>query len=406
MSSKAPNYRFTPFRVNMFLVHLACITMAWSAQAQLSLEDWEQSFDARCTLEDVAAFESHIDLNAFGLPSLKTAVPALDPLEIALQPWGADRELENQCMQTLMEDRANRLLLINALYNLHKPIVDEAWSSIALPPSFRWIPTLASGWNQSAVVKSDRAGLWWNDRDDAVASGLTLSGAIDERGLPAASTETAIAQLEKLQRRFPNDPHRVLVAYMKGMAYATRWSGRPGYDRQLDEWLAMYKVVSRMMVNTDLPDHQMDWLDVLSAWEPVTCTGERSRQDLIDQHTIPTGLLTQFLPWWTGNTLPCSVLDVYEVALPSAYAARWNAGNASQIQSTPTATPSAPDALATERESYKVAYTCELHEVKAGDTLWNISKRYPGTTPEWIAEINEITDYIRIGEVLCIPIQP
>ena len=48
----------------------------------------------------------------------------------------------------------------------------------------------------------------------------------------------------------------------------------------------------------------------------------------------------------------------------------------------------------------------ELHEVKAGDTLWNISKRYPGTTPEWIAEINEITDYIRIGEVLCIPIQP
>jgi LysM repeat protein len=57
-------------------------------------------------------------------------------------------------------------------------------------------------------------------------------------------------------------------------------------------------------------------------------------------------------------------------------------------------------------QSYTVAYTCELHEVKAGDTLWNISKRYPGTTPEWIAEINEITDYIRIGEVLCIPIQP
>ena len=168
-----------------------------------------------------------------------------------------------------------------------------------------------------------------------------LNGAIDERGVPAASTQAAIAQLEKLQRRFPNDPHRVLVAYMKGMAFATRWSGRPGYDRQLDEWLAMYKVVSRMMVNTDLPDHQADWIDVLSAWEPVSCTGERSRQRLMEQQSIPAGVLTQFLPWWTGTTLPCSVLDVYEVALPSAYAARWNADDALQVQSTPTPTPTA-----------------------------------------------------------------
>ena len=43
-----------------------------------------------------------------------------------------------------------------------------------------------------------------------------------------------------------------------------------------------------------------------------------------------------------------------------------------------------------------------LHEVKAGDTLGTYQKG--GTTPEWIAEINA-SDY-RIGEVLCIPIQP
>jgi hypothetical protein len=406
MSSKAPNYRFSPLRVNSLLVLLACTFMAWSTRAQVGLEDWKQLFDARCTLADVEAFESHVALNAFGTPSLKTAVPALDPLEVALQPWGADRELENQCMQALLSSDARRLLQLNALYTLHQAIVEEAWSATALPPAFRWIPALATGWNQSAAIQSDRAGLWWNDRGDAVASGLTLSGAIDDRGVPMASTQAAIAQLEKLQRRFPNDPHRVLVAYMKGMAYATRWSGRPGYDRQLDEWLALYKVVSRMMVNTDLPDHQADWIDVLSAWEPITCTGERTRPGLMEQQSIPAGVLTQFLPWWTGTTLPCSVLDVYDVALPSAYAARWNADDALQVQSTPTPTPAAPAVAATESEPYTVAYTCELHEVKAGDTLWNISKRYPGTTPERIAEINEITDYIRIGEVLCIPIQP
>ena len=198
--------------------------MAWSAQAQMRVDEWEQLFDARCTLEDVEAFESHVALNAFGTPSLKTAVPALDPLEVALQPWGADRQLENLCMQALLSDGAKRLLQLNALYTLHEAVVDEAWSATALPPAFRWIPALTTGWNQAASVQGDRAGMWWNDRGDAVTSGLTLSGAIDERGVPAASTQAAIAQLEKLQRRFPNDPHRVLVAYMKGMAYATRWS--------------------------------------------------------------------------------------------------------------------------------------------------------------------------------------
>ena len=359
MSSKAPNYRFAPLPVNSLLVLLACTFMTWSARAQMSLDDWKQFFDARCTLEDVEAFESHVALNAFGTPSLETAVPALDALEVALQPWGTDRELENQCMQTLMSDGAKRLLLLNALYTLHKAVVTEAWSATAIPPAFRWIPALATGWNQAALVPGDRAGLWWNDRDDAVASGLTLSGAIDERGVPAASTQAAIAQLEKLHRRFPNDPHRVLVAYMKGMAYATRWSGRPGYDRQLDEWLALYKVVSRMMVNTDLPDHQVDWIDVLSTWEPVSCTGERIRQNLVDQHAIPSGVLTQFLPWWTGNALPCSDLGLYEVTLPSAYAARWNADDALQVQPTPSPTPAVSPVAATVSESYTVAYTCE-----------------------------------------------
>lgn len=406
MSSKAPDYRFAPLRANPLLMLFVFMAWAWYAQAQMGLDDWKRSFDLRCTLEDVQVFESKVALNKIGLPSLKTAVPELDALETALQPWGADRELENQCMQVLMAEGAKRLLQLNALYALHDAVLDDAWMATALPPSFQWIPALTRGWNQSAHGAEERAGLWWNDRGDAVAGGFTLSGAIDERGIPAASTQLAIAQLEKLQRRFPNDPHRVLVAYIKGMAYATRWSGRPGYDRELDEWLALYKVVCRMMVNTDLPDHQVDWIDVLSTWEPVTCTGERSRQNLIDVNGIPAGVLTQFLPWWTGKTLPCSALDAYEVALPSSYASRWNNEAASDPGSTPTPTPPSTPRAKSESATYTVAYTCQLHEVKTGDTLWNISKRYPGTTPEWIAEINEITDYIRIGEVLCIPIQP
>ena len=97
------------------------------------------------------------------------------------------------------------------------------------------------------------------------------------------------------------------------MAFATRWTGRPGYDRQLDEWLALYKVISRMMVNTELPDHQLDWVDALSKWERVACNGEQSRTNLIEQQGLPADVLSQFLPWWTGSQLPCSTLNSYEV---------------------------------------------------------------------------------------------
>ena len=127
---------------------------------------------------------------------------------------------------------------------------------------------------------------------------------------------------------------------------------------------------------------------------------------MVEQQGLPADVLSQFLPWWTGSHLPCSTLDSYEVALPPAYASLWKNETVVQETETPASTPSVASFTEIEPAPYAAAYTCQLHKVKAGDTLWNISKRYPGTTPEWIAEINEITDYIRIGEVLCIPIQP
>ena len=406
MSSKAPNYHAGLVRTTTTLILLLWVIATESPFAQLGLVEWQETFDSRCALADFQAFVADVTVETSHMPGLKNAVPALDELEAALQPWGADRERENRCMQLLLADQGKRLLQLNALHGLHSAVINEAWISTTLPPSFQWIPALTTGWNQSAHSNAPRAGLWWNTETDAAEGGATLNGAIDERGVPAESTHRAIAQLEKFQRRFPNDPHRVLVAYIKGMAFATRWTGRPGYDRQLDEWLALYKVISRMMVNTELPDHQLDWVDALSKWERVACNGEQSRTNLIEQQGLPADVLSQFLPWWTGSQLPCSTLDSYEVALPPAYASLWRNESVAQEVETPAATPSATSFTEIEPASYAVAYTCQLHEVKAGDTLWNISKRYPGTTPDWIAEINEITDYIRIGEVLCIPIQP
>lgn len=401
MSSKASKFHFAWRRDPLVaLVVLGSFMVQGQLFAQPALDAWKTAFDQRVTLSDFTSFEQHASFTQAEMPSLRREVPALDELELALQPWGNNRELENACMQLLMESSGKRLHQLNAMHAMYATDIDAAWASSYLPYSFRWIPALISHWNHAAFGGASRTGLWHTPEKDAVDLGLRIDGNVDERGVPAASTRAAVQALEKFQRRFPNDPHRVLVAYLKGMAYATRWSGKVGYDTDLDQWLALYKVLSRMMVNTDLDDLSLDWLSFTNTWQPIPCSGSLHRAELIKGSPVDASAWHQWIPWWTGDALPCSELELYEVGIPPENGFEpideHSINRTEQIGSHPVPTAA----------EYAPGFTCHLHEVKVGDTLWNISKRYPGTTPEWIAEINEITDYIRIGEVLCIPILP
>ena len=98
----------------------------------------------------------------------------------------------------------------------------------------------------------------------------------------------------------------------QSVAFATRWTGRPGYDRQLDEWLALYKVISRLMVNTELPDHQL-----VGGHPEQLGTGcvrqEAIKDNLIEQQGMLLKRQPLVVPWWTGSQLPCSTLDSREL---------------------------------------------------------------------------------------------
>ncbi len=402
MADQAPKLHITrPFGPLIWVALLILVQVHPPLLGQTNLISWEKDFDQRVQLADYALFQATVDDAASEMPALRQDVPVLDALELALQPWGQDRSRENECMQLLISENAKRLHQLNGLSSLYKPQIDAIWMQTDLPYAFRWIPAVVSQLNHAAVPSDGkRAGLWQNTKADAVEAGLRIDGTVDERGLPSSSTLAAVRTLEKLQRRFPNDPHRVLVAYFRGMAYATRWTGKVGYDENLDELLALYKVICRLMVNTKLEDFSLDWLATSNNWSAPTCTEDWNRESLIAGGRFAPDAITQFIPWWTGSTLNCGELDAYNVRMPD------------ELTGTPAPTvvekhtpvaPTATDSEAPQEAEYVPGFTCLLHEVKAGDTLWNISKRYPGTTPEWIAEINEITDYIRIGEVLCIP---
>lgn len=372
-----------------------------ATRAQPDLTTWLRGMESRQGQIDFVAFQmDHPDAysQARSTPSLREAIPALDALEEDLQPWGNDKALENRCMQALLADDAKHLHALNVLRGLYRGATLSALDREALSSSFEFLPAMLHQWDHAAARQDQFAGMWHLSAAEAAEAGLIISDQIDERFVPEAAARAAVAKLNKLQRRFPDSPARVLVGYVKGMAYATRWSGAPGYDKSLDEWLAMYKVVSRLLVNLDLEDTSYDWIETISSWQVVKCSGIVNRTELRASLGRNEAEVIQCLPWWTGEQVECSNLQAYGGRIAPSIRAQ-------HVSAAPAPAP-APQDVQVATADYVAAFTCELHEVKAGDTLWNISKRYPGTTPEWIAEINEITDYIRVGQVLCIPKSP
>jgi hypothetical protein len=398
------------------IFHVAIITCAaffsnlpTSCWSQSYLELWKEQALERINCADFESFQHRFpnwyDSNA--LPKLKDTVPQLDALEEALQPWGQDPKLEDACVQSLLQGNMLRLQILNAMYGLYGDDIARGLALKELPSSYQWIPVLASTYNHAFNGSDERAGLWGLTLAQAEKEGIAHSTHVDERMLPQESTRAAMDILDRLQRRFPMSPERVLVGFIKGMPFASRWSGKPGYDKELDEWLSFYRVVSRFMVNLDSPEFEASWGEELTQWETILCPGEISREALKGVLDMPEHVQKQLLPWWIHETLPCAIFEEFQPLLPNMWAeiwaqhlddlANWDASALSEAATKETTNSKNP----VERRSLSIP--CVEHEVRKGDTLYNISKRFEGTTPEQIAETNGIDTVIKIGQILCIP---
>lgn len=382
-------------------------TGCWS---QLNLDLWKELTVERINCADFESFQNRVpswyDSNA--LPTIKDSVPELDALERALQPWGQDPQLENACVQSLLEGNMLRLQILHAMHGLYGKDIERALALKEIPSSFQWIPVLASAYNHAYNGSNERAGLWGLTRAQAEKENIVRSIYVDERMLPHVSTHAAIDILDRLQRRFPMNPERVLVGYFKGMPFASRWSGKPGYDPALDEWLSFYRVVARFMVNLDSPEFDSQWGEALTEWEAIRCPGEFSRSGLKAVLNMTEDVQKQLLPWWINETMPCNTFDEFQPFVPKKWAetwgknvedlALWNENSGLEVP-----TPHSTTESKKQVTPPKLSIPCIEHEVKKGDTLYNISKRFPGTTPEQIAATNGIDTVIKIGQTLCIP---
>jgi hypothetical protein len=406
MSSK------TPFHVALIAGAALFSTLPTNSWSQSFIEQWKEQSMQRMEAADFQSFDAaNTDwYNSNATPQIKTSVPALDELEEALQPWGQDPAMEDRCVQSLLEGNMLRLQLLHVLQGLYGSDLERELNSNEIPASFQWIPILASSYNHSFRSTKSRAGLWGLTAAQADKEGIVRDDTTDERMLPQESTRAAVAILDGLQRRFPANPERVLVGFIKGMPYAARWSGEPGYDADLDEWLAFYRVLARFMVNLDAPNFETQWGQVLTTWTPVACPGELTREGLSSVLGMPLSVQQQLLPWWKNESLPCATFEEFEPYLPQEWSSLWNAHmeelgewkKSTSPQTTAAISP-IPEPLIAANPIADRSADCFKYEVKKGDTLYNLSKRYPGTSPESIAATNGIVSVIKIGQILCIP---
>lgn len=406
MSSKA---HFLPLLICINVIAHVLIPST-ECSAQSLAERWSLRVHQRAELLDFRAFErDNPDWKVQeSKPALKSAVPALDPLETALLPWGGNKKAIDQTMQVLFENNYHCAQIMGVLHGRYGGFISSELQAASLPSSFQWVAGLISVFN-AAHEENDHAGIWGMNSAMGQTYGLLRANGIDQRKLVVESTRAFVRELERLQRRFPDDPHRVLVAYWKGMAYATRWTGAPGYDKGLDEQLVLLKVLSRFMVNIERPSFDLDWVEQAQTWQPLACEGEGiNRSQLIADGVIDAQTLSALLPWWTSDFLSCVDAQTYGTSIPRLVAEQVDANpepakTATSNGKTGNAEPRDPTVAVIEESATTEGVPCILHTVKKGDTLWNIAQRYPGTTPEDLAEINEISDYIRIGQTLCVP---
>ena len=392
-----------------------CSAMIFSLQnaplcAQSVVNGWSEMISNRVQHADLIAFEECQPqwLVPNLKPKLRSTIPEMDPLELALQAWTTDLELENECVQALISNGMERWQILQLLRGLYGIDIELALSEEDVPPSFQWLPILLSGYDHAFEGTSKRKGLWHLSVEDSEKFGLHLNEMTDDRMLAFEATAAATEKIRRLYRRFPQSPERALVAYVKGMAFATRWSGTPGFDRDLDQWLTLYRVVARLMVNIESTPFDMAWGQCLAQWEPIAYPGRIHREALFNVLGMTPTIQHELLPWWAGETLSELEFDNYAPLLPARWALLWNnridqlsawtAG--SELTVNDRESPNYPVKTPIAEASYD---PCILHEVKAGDTLWNISQRHKGSTPENLAEINNIVDYIRIGQIICIP---
>jgi membrane-bound lytic murein transglycosylase D len=342
----------------------------------------------------------------------------------------------------------------------YRPLILKALAQAGLPPELSWMPLIESGFKVNALSVARALGLWQFIPSTGYKYGLKRTMHIDERLDPIKSTEAAIAYLKELHQMF-GDWATVLAAYNCGEHRVLRVIREQNVN-YLDNFWDLYarlpretaRYVPRFLATLHMVNHPEKYgLDSVSlepplSFETVTISKQIHLYDIAKKINVSDITMKQLNPELRHQIVPgdqyalrvpvgmreplTAVLDEIPISGPprleyvyhrvrkgdtlSSISKQYHASvttilNLNQIRGQRGLSVGKiikiPQQVTSEY-SKPVGQVTSLnniisHVVKAGDSLFNIAKRY-STTTETLKQLNGLAgSELNIGQVLKVP---
>ena len=320
----------------------------------------------------------------------------------------------------------------------YRPFILEELKKAGLPPELSWLPLIESGFRVYALSNARALGLWQFIQSTGSRFGLKRSRYVDERLDPEKATKAAVAYLKELHDIF-GDWTTVLAAYNCGEGRVLSVIREQNVN-YLDNFWDLYKdlpqetaqFVPRFLAALHIVANPKQYgIDAVVPHSPpeyeiVNISDQIHLKDAASAMGISQESLKELNPELRcnivpGNRYPLKVPPDMGGILLSKTEDVAGSGKTFFSESVPVKSEkpffweSLPEESGTGRRSAPAPTRAKSekarkpkpirnakHEVKKGETLWAIARRYNMTLKE-IRELNNLPNaYVRIGDALTV----
>lgn len=273
-----------------------------------------------------------------------------------------------------------------------------------LPAEFAFIPIVESWYRPEAIGPGGPAGMWQMIASTARNHGIHIQAGYDGRLSPVESTRAALSYLKTLHGMFDGDWQATVMAYNAGeyrLLKAFRQQGsreasgvarKPrGLSAITYDYVAKLQALSCLLAE---PERSGLALPLQASFRPLAPVLVAKDADSLDRIAADYGVgarqLRELNPGYRQGRIVVGVPRL--VLMPEASA---------QANVTPDAPAKAEAAPAATASADAPSSPDGLHEVRIGDTLWSIARRY-GLALDQLRRLNGLgrSNTIRAGQRL------
>jgi membrane-bound lytic murein transglycosylase D len=259
-----------------------------------------------------------------------------------------------------------------------------------LPSEFVFIPLVESWYKPEAIGAGGPAGMWQMISSTARNHGIHITPGYDGRLSPVESTRAALSYLKVLQQMF-GDWEAIVMAYNAGegrmlnafkrarsrdVSAAAR---RPhGMSNITYDYVAKLQALSCLISQPERSNLRLPASARFVPLQPVLVGSEHyTIEQFARSRGLDTGELRRLNPGYKSGRI---VAGVPRLLLTPTYA-RVDSEQLAVVEPMPDTAPAEP------AEVSSAPATPDMHEVRPGDSLWSIAKRY-GLSVDALRRIN------------------